>query len=237
MPPRHSQNLHRLPSKPWIPTATVARAAQLILSPARVVPTTPHTPPGAHVVERCACAALNASLGRTTIPVLDSCGPPGGRLEFPGSVAQLQCCPGLAAQDPLITPLPDYDPAALSPCKREARREANKSSWDARLNQTFCRSLVRSLVICLWRTCGRERPSHILEGLPGNDPITVWKTQVPQDEGSSFLGQLLSYRAARGDIMDTCSKKPAHGPADFGTQVLFVKITRPALTLEPKCFL
>ena len=59
-----------------------------------------------HVVERCACAALNASLGRTTIPVLDTCGPPGGRLEFPGSAAQLQCCPGVAAQDPLITPPP-----------------------------------------------------------------------------------------------------------------------------------
>ena len=68
-------------------------------------------------------------------------------------------------------------------------------------------------------------------------PITDLKTYVPQDEGSSFLGQLLSYRAARGGIMDTCSKKPAHGPADFGTQVLFVKITRPTLTLEPKCFL
>jgi hypothetical protein len=160
MSPRHSQNLHRLPPKPWIPTARVAQAAQLILSPARLVPTTPHTPPGAHVVERCACAALNASLGRTTTPVLNTCGPPGGRLEFPRSAAQLQCCPGVAAQDPLISALPDYDPAALSPSKREARREANKCCGYARINQTFCRSLVRSLVTRLARTCGRGTKSQ-----------------------------------------------------------------------------
>jgi len=37
---------------------------------------------------------------------------------------------------------PDYDSAALSPSKWEANKEANKCSWDARVNQTFCRSLV-----------------------------------------------------------------------------------------------
>ena len=49
---------------------------------------------GAHVMERSLRASWNAHLGRTTTPALKTFEPPGQRLQFPESVAQLPCCPG-----------------------------------------------------------------------------------------------------------------------------------------------
>ena len=100
---------------------------------------------------------------------------PGRRLKFPGLVAQLWFSPEAAAAKPLIFPLNDDDPAALSPSKWEARRDTKKCSRGTRVNQTSCRSLVRSLVICLGCTCGREGPSCTWKCLPGMDHAPIKK--------------------------------------------------------------
>ena len=142
-------------------------------------------------IRRRSCSFLFA---QNPLHIQDVC--PGGcrmEFEFPGSVAQLWCSPGVAAQDPLISPSPE--PAALSPSKREARREANKCSWGARVNQTFCRSLVKSLVIRLGGTCGRDMPSRILECLPGKGHDPSFENMCvlqPQDQnlGSPFLASI-----------------------------------------------
>jgi len=61
-------------------------------------------------------------------------------------VAQLWCSLEAAAHKLLIPPCPDDDPAAPSPSKKEAKREAEKCSGYARINSPFSRSLVKSLV-------------------------------------------------------------------------------------------
>ena len=133
----------------------------------------------------------------------------------------MDACSMVAAHGPLRLPLPAYAPTTLSPSKWKAGREAPKCSWGRRPNQTFCRSLVRSLVICLWRTCGRERPSHIWEGLPDKDPITVLKTCAP-GRRLEFPGSV-----AQPPCCPSAFCKDHKANSDFGAQVLFVKITRP----------
>ena len=86
----------------------------------------------------------------------------GRRLNFPGLVAQLWCSPEAAAHKPLIFPCPDDDPTALSPSKKEAKREAKKCSGYVRINLTFSRSLGKSLVI----------------RYPGNTPKSQFRKQV-----------------------------------------------------------
>ena len=84
---------------------------------------------------------------------------------------------GPAAPFPLSS-TPDYDPAALSISQWEARREAPKSSWGARVNQTLCRSLAEVCLCALGAHVIRSPRLHLCWGSQG-----VFQTELSDPGG------------------------------------------------------